>query len=296
VSRIHLFLIALYAISVVSCQAKFERRPSVLDRPRVLAIGMDPPEAAVGKSVRLTALIAGPEGKITSAVAWSLCTQRPQVAGYNAIAEGCLDGSSAPQPQPQPMATGDGLEIVVPKNACAVFGSEPPPGSGNEAPIRPFDADATGGYYQPLVVALGEARGTSGIRLSCSLFQATAETARAFRERYVPNTNPTLRDVVIPERIERNQAVTFRVRTNAPESYVAYDPVRSVLVERTERLDLSWYVTKGALRDDTSIAGSDSDAENTYVAPNESGIVHVFVVLRDERGGIAFESRAIDVR
>jgi hypothetical protein len=275
----------------LSCQRQFERKPSTLDEPRVLAIGMDPPEAAAGKTVRVTALVAGPEGKIETPGTWSLCTQRPQVAGYNALADGCIEGRGTVL-----LGTRVSVDVVVPKDACAIFGSEPPSASGNEPPIRPFDADATGGYYQPLLVAVGNARASSGVRLSCALFQATADNARAYRERYVPNTNPVFREVTIPGSIERNQAVSLRVGVNAPESYVAYDPVRSALVERTERLELSWFVTKGGLREDTSFVSSEADAENAYVAPSESGTVQVFGVLRDDRGGASFFTRAIEVR
>jgi hypothetical protein len=275
--------------SALSCQMQFERSPSTLDVPRVLAIRLDPPESAVSQSVRATALVAGPDGRIDSAGTWSLCKQRPLVADYNSVADGCLDGTSVTQ-----LGTSASLDILVPKDACATFGSEPPSASGNEPPVRAFDPDVTGGYYQPLGVTVGSTQGIGGIRLSCALFQANAETARAYRERYTANQNPVLREVIFPETLARGQTVTLRVQVDQAESYVVYDSARSQLRARTERLSVSWFTTKGILRD--ALTPVESEAINVYTAPSDTTTVHMFVVLRDDRGGVAYEARTIEVR
>jgi hypothetical protein len=277
----------------IQCQAHFERTASHVDVPRVLAIVAEPPEAAPGASVSMTALLAWPDrAPGTPEPEWTLCMRRPEVAAYNSVSDACLPPAGEGLRYAGRATT---IDVTVPNEACAVFGSEPPPPQGSDPPSRPIDPDMTGGYYQPIRVSAGEALGFGAIRLSCALLHAPAEIARAFRERYVQNRNPVPLAFEVPSTLRRGARAHVRL-SFAPESrehYVTYDLHTGALEDRTETLEAQFFATKGAFSSDVSTG--ELEAPNDFTAPSEPGPVHLWVVLRDDRGGGAYRSAVVDV-
>ena len=81
------------------------------------------------------------------------------------------------------------------------------------------------------------------------------------------------------------------------ERYVHFDPVTRALVERAEAMRVSWYATDGSFREVRTGRGRDElarESDNVFTAPARAGDVRVWIVLRDERGGVTW--RALGVR
>ena len=83
------------------------------------------------------------------------------------------------------------------------------------------------------------------------------------------------------------------------ERYVAFDPLTLELSDRRETMRASWYATAGsfdAVATGTNEAAvSATDSSNRWIAPVTPGIVHLWIVLRDERRGVSWESYELEV-
>jgi hypothetical protein len=82
------------------------------------------------------------------------------------------------------------------------------------------------------------------------------------------------------------------------ETYVNLDLAAHQLVTQREGMQVSWFATAGSFEDDRT--GRDSNdpssfATNAWQAPS-SGRVHLWVVLRDDRGGVGWDEYLFDVR
>jgi hypothetical protein len=84
------------------------------------------------------------------------------------------------------------------------------------------------------------------------------------------------------------------------EPYVAFEPAQRQLVDRREAMRVSWYATAGSFDHDRS-GRAEQEASLTYsdngwTAPDQRGTVRVWVVLRDDRGGVGYGSYLIVVK
>lgn len=297
-------LLAAALLALAACQAPFERRPSEIDGPRFLAVRSEPPEAAPGTQVSLTALMVEPAGPVAAlAPSWAFCVVDRPAAEDNTVSSRCV-AADAPELLPFPGGA-DPLTATaaLPAEGCQVFGSEPPPPPPGEPPQRPADPDSTGGYYQPVRVGWpGEGPVAFGqVRLSCALPAAPLEVARDFRARYRANQNPALAELELlggavaaapGERLSLFAAWS----AGAAEPFVVYDQASASLVDRVEALRVSWFATAGALDADVTREVSAGGAEVGWVAPAEPGTVHLWAVLRDDRGGAGWRHLAVEVR
>ena len=106
-------------VVVVGCRPAFDDRVSLVDGVRVLAVAADPPEAAPGEAVTLSALVVDDDGVVAAPrVAWGLCRAPRAATDTGTLPTSCVEGDV------------DALAIdgvtgaaVVPEDACAVFGS-----------------------------------------------------------------------------------------------------------------------------------------------------------------------------
>ena len=81
-----------------------------------------------------------------------------------------------------------------------------------------------------------------------------------------------------------------------------YDPLAQTVSMQREALTVSWFATSGAFESDqTGRAASDleTSTDNGWTAPSTApmngGAVLVWVVLRDDRGGVAWQRYRITV-
>ena len=186
--------ITILLLILSACVPDVDVDASLLGEPRLLAVRAEPAEAGPGESVRFVALYAGPDGAIDDApIDWALCTARKPLAELGPISQGCLELT-----HPALVPIGEGIEAsgAVPREACRLFGPEPPPAEDGAPAGRPVDPDVTGGYAQPLrlrvpgndvdSVALFE------LRLACGLFGATQAEAAEYARRYRRNVAPEI--------------------------------------------------------------------------------------------------------
>ncbi len=276
---------------LVSCKPDFAERESLVTRTEVLAVRSEPAEAKPGETVTYRAFVVTPDGAIgTPAASWAFCATPKRLTENGAVSAACLSGGVR--------AIGDGPSVTaaVPADACALFGPEV-----TSADLRPRDPDVTGGYYQPVRLVVHDDASTSTTafgmtRIRCNAASAGAEAAAEYQRRYVPNQNPELLPLEASVPLDAVPAAA-RVTLRAPwpeasvESYVAIDVAEQRVVDRRETMRLSWFATGGSFEHDRT-----GTPDNAWTAPSEPGTVHLFVVLRDDRGGVAFAAYSVVVR
>jgi hypothetical protein len=84
------------------------------------------------------------------------------------------------------------------------------------------------------------------------------------------------------------------------EPFAYLDPESHTLVDRHEAMRVSWFATGGTIdKDHTGNLEAEfaqTSSDNTWTAPAEPGPVFLWVVLRDDRGGVDWRSFKVDVR
>ena len=84
------------------------------------------------------------------------------------------------------------------------------------------------------------------------------------------------------------------------ESFAYLDPEQHVLVGRHESMRVSWFATAGSFGSDHTGRGESefvqTSSDNSWTAPKEPGPVFLWVVLRDDRGGVDWKSFKVDVK
>ncbi len=180
----------LLGLILLGCVPDLDVDESRLNAPRVLAIASDPAEARAGETVSFTALYAGQDGVIEEApLDWAFCLTRPSPSELSPYASSCVawEGEGLIS-----IGVGSSVRGAVPREACRLFGPDPPPVGEDGAAGRPIDPDPTGGYRIPLrviepdddAIAMGE------LRVSCGVAGATQALSAAFRRRYRANVAP----------------------------------------------------------------------------------------------------------
>lgn len=281
--------IALVALACSACDAALDQRLAIIDRPRVLAVIAEPAEARPGAPITYTAVVAAPGGPVIAAPAWAFCVAPKPPTEDNAVSDACLD----PAAHLVALGTQPAVTAALPTEGCLDFGPETPPGN-----FRPRDADATGGYYQPIRIDVADQVAFGLSRITCKLATAPGPVAHDYDLRYVANHNPTLNPLALP-RVPPDTDVTLTAAwpAGAAETYLYYDPRSQTLVTRREAMRLSWFATGGRLAVDASAVAETDPAtavSTTWHTP-AAGPATLWLVLRDSRGGIASQTMAVDV-
>jgi hypothetical protein len=260
---------------VAACTPSLEDDAARADYPRVLAVRAEPAEARPGEKVQLRALAT--DGTV---IDWSFCLARKGLSETGPIAKECL----AYPDELVRFGVGATASATLPRDACRVFGPDPPIGKTGG---RPADPDGTGGYYQPGLAA----DAVFSIRVRCNLAGATQEQTSDFERRYRENVNPEISDLAVNgasvgEEWHARPGDRLQLRVSWPETaaepYIAFDPLSRAIFDRKESLRVSWLATSG------SFAHSRTDApDNEFTV---AGNATLYVVLRDDRGGVAFRS------
>lgn len=83
------------------------------------------------------------------------------------------------------------------------------------------------------------------------------------------------------------------------ERYAGFDLETQSVVDQREAISVAWFATAGSFDvDRTGRQSSDltANSDNGWQAPSQPGTVHMWVVLRDDRGGAGWAEYAFDVR
>lgn len=281
-------LLAAFDAGLAACDAELDQRLAILTEPRVLAVVPEPAETKPGEQVAYTALVAGPDGVVTDPRGWGFCTSPKPPTEDNSASVPCVAGDALIELLGSQTATG-----TIPIETCLTFGPDTlKPG------FRPRDPDPTGGFYQPVRVAVAELLAIGLSRVTCDLPNAPGAVSIAYQRSYVANANPVLEPVQLPE-IHVGDAVELVADWNEPETYVYFDPLAQTLVLRREAMRVSYFATAGALDRDASARSEDDPATfaaTIWHAPAMPGPQTLFLVLRDSRGGLATQVIPVDVR
>lgn len=259
------------ACALVGCRPEVGERPSLVDSPRILAVRAEPAEAAPGQEVSYTALIAGTD----ALVSFATCLVPKPLGDPSIVSSACLRDVVP--------------SLEIPSDACARFGPEPPPGG-----YRPRDPDGTGGYYVPIRATLLGDTAFHLERVTCSLGDAAVDLARTFAREYQPNHNPQKPSVDVRWTAGR-ATITVGWRAEDVESYLWLDREAQRLVTRRESMRVSFFADDGAF--DADHRGRDEDDPATTVEngwePGTRGRAHLWIVLRDARGGVAWRDLVV---
>jgi hypothetical protein len=306
----------LALVLVAACKPDLGSPASLVDSNRYLAVVAEPPEVTPGDPVTLHALIVTPSGQVddSAMASWAICTTPKPVSVNNAVSDDCVFDAQTSVP-------GQGLMIsaTVPMDACSLFGPDPPQSPAGQPPLRPTDPDPTGGYYQPIRSLLEDDPSTKHFiegfglpRITCNLPDAPVDVATAYREQYTANKNPVIAQVLVsldgatgvplPATVPAGKEVTFEVlwTADSAESFPVFDRTSRTLVTTRETLRVSWFTTDGTFEHDHTGAGAgdtSTSTQNLWTAPSVTGAetVHMWVVLRDNRGGAAVQGFDVDV-
>jgi hypothetical protein len=277
---------------MVTCVPSLGPDVSRITSTRILAVRADPAEAAPGARVTFTSFVAGREGTLTGAdIDWSFCTAPRPLTEDNVVSNACLGSSSLVAAGSGPLTTAS-----TPSDGCSVFGPDAPGTSRPQAP------DGTGGYYQPLRAALtGADTAFERLRIHCDLANAGAAAAVAFAAAYRLNQNPQLLPLTatlngVPTALTAipvGARVTLEATWPAAsaESFAYFDPVSQTVTQQREAMQVAWYASDGALDTESTSRAADDPAVTTddgWTAPAAAETVHLWVVLRDSRGGVDF--------
>jgi hypothetical protein len=135
-----------------------------------------------------------------------------------------------------------------------------------------------------------------------------ADIASAFAMRYKQNQNPSLLPLTaaldgapldlgaLPA--DKKVTLTASWTPESAESYPVFDIVGEALVDHRESLRVSWFATGGAFDHDRTGRGEEeieTSTDNVWQTP-AAGPAHLWVVLRDSRGGVDFAEYDVTVQ
>ncbi|MFV8755894.1 hypothetical protein ACNOYE_35535 [Nannocystaceae bacterium ST9] len=320
----------MIASACLACAPEFEVDLALVDRPRVIAMIATPAEAGPGETVTLSALVATPEGtSVDATLDWSLCLARRPLAELGPIAPACValqadaiaaigEGTSVEATLPE-----DACRLFGPEPPAAMPGEptgrpvDPDPSGGYFQPILGrFVGDDT------------DELDVLRVRLACGLSGATQAQAAEYTLRAQRNVAPAITEFATGDgstTVGVGEPLDLRVRWTAcprestcgdqlcsldeastcaddcmtttgcagAETHVFFDPLALEIAVRREAIGVTWYATAGEFDEARTGRASDDDeagSDNVWTAPDEPGTVHLWAVLRDDRGGVGWAS------
>ncbi len=309
--------LSLSSMFLVACAPDLTVHASRVVAPRVVAVRGDPAEARPGATVTLTATVVQPAGTpVTPTVRWRACLAARSPSESGSIASACLGDDDAGALAPLGGATtATQVTVTIPADACARIGPQTPAANNGEARTRAPDPDVTGGWQLPVRLDLAAGNATETMfaryRVRCLPPDVPGATAAAWATRYVNDANPALtgvfavvdgaprglpRDATTPVDLGALRDVPVLALWDAAsaERYVRVDPATRALVERTEALELTWYTDGGSFARDRTVPDASGTA-SANVLHLDAGVTsaRVWVVLRDERGGVDVVATAV---
>ena len=272
--------------------------------------------------------VPAPAADISSPLLWAICTQPKPPTQSNSVSVACLDQNALPG------VAGNSLDTytaLAPLESCTLFGPLTPPPVGDQPPIRPRDPDVTGGYYLPVRLSLavpvdlrrpGMATEDSIVgfqmqRIYCGLANAPGWAVVQYTQEYKLNQNPVIASLTLQESgsdavevpplsaggtpftVAGGKTVTLTANwpADSVENYPAWDVLTHTLPNHNEAMRVSWYATAGSFEHDItgrSEFENETFAQNTWT-PGTPGLVHLWVVLHDSRGGTDFAGYDLEV-
>jgi len=314
ITRHHLLPLVGLGVALAACKPGVGQPPYLVTDYALLAVRGAPAEAKPSTSVTYSFLLASPSGTVVDAEAeWDICQTPKPPSESNAVASACTSA-----PDAGVGTAGQTFTANVPATACQLFGPIAPPPVAGQPPVRPRDPDGTGGYYLPVQLWLpslptGALSGFALERIGCNLANAPTEAIQEYNSTYQPNLDPAIAGTEVvdaaggrlsldagPQPVAAGSSVTIEATfaDGTAETFPVFDPVSEKLVDQQEALSLSWFVTAGTFENDRTGVAADEVAttnDNLWTAPDTPGMVYLWLVLRDSRGGTDFKSYQLQV-
>jgi hypothetical protein len=261
-----------FVLLLCGCGSNFDPA-SYVSGLRLLGARAEPPEAAPGDRVALTAWTVDTRGRAIDVV-WSACLL-PPIPGMGFINDNCLatDMGAALIP----LGNGDLISAVVP--------TVPP-----DVLLPP---DITGGQYLPIRMGVtaqtDDDSGVYRLRLAGSgprNQNPSLASIDVVTESKGNVTSRTALDANTPLTIHAGQTLLLRAMftANSAEHYMVANPDGSTRLV-TETLTVQWLATGGSLDNETSGADTDETFKADKRLPPSGAVIDLWVVGHDERGG-----------
>ena len=266
---------------------------------------------------------------------WVVCTAPRPPSENSAVATACFtvpDGAG-PSPTFQAPVTAADPNDQTTLGACSIFGPLRPPLDSNARPRDPDVTGGFYEPVRATIPRPGGGDPLLAFdleRIQCRLANAPIDIANQFNNPYsamtnpngyVANSNPVLGPVTIAvgggapsplspivagmpapaaPTVDSGQRVSLEASwsADAVETFPVYDLRNVALNPQREAMRVSWFATAGAFEHDVSGRAADDlelTADNDWVAPATAGAVHLWLVLRDSRGGVDFAEYELDV-
>ncbi len=259
---------------------------SRVDKLRLLAVRLDPPEVAPGEMAMVAPLAFDPARRPV-VFAWAACDPRLLLEDpadcTGALAVSLLDN-------------GDGRAMFSVDGVLATFRGRPAPA----APDPAAAAALAEGRRIVLPLVLKVRAGNDTITAVKRLVWSPGASAR--------NHNPQVLYVVasrqpLDEQIARRIPAGLTVPVGVVQQgldFEVHDPDGAGPEgPRPERHHAHWFATAGTFLHDETVSGQTVDGprseENEWTAPEEAGTVRLWVVVTDGRGGETWEERPFEV-
>jgi hypothetical protein len=267
------WLVVVWVALACGCQNSFDPQ-SYVTGLRLVAVKAEPPEAAPGDSVAFTTIAVDTAGG-PIAIDWAACT-RPPPPGQAAVNPDCLTSDTAAFLLP--MGSGTALTAAVPAYTRDQLAA----------------ADATGGQYLPVRQRV---RGASDHLDGLYLLRAPGTGPRNRNPQIVGvNANAVATSEQQPIAVPLGGQVTLRALLS-PDSAESYAVALLGFTRTTTEVPrVSWYATAGSFSEDrTGLDKPDTVWRADTHVPAGGGMVDLWVVVREERGGTDFVHRTINV-
>lgn len=262
----------------------------LVDRTRILAVRADPPEAAPGSTVALSALVVDPAGD--PAVAWIVCAvpidcpDYAAVQGLAATDTSTMTAEELAAWQLEAAAAGFlGFGVAL-SPTMIVMGGGPPPGDSGAPDTGDTGSAPTSSDMTLVLDAIPVGKELADVTLGDPEATELATKSVTVGTSDPPNQNPTVDTLTVDgdsaATVGRGDVVPLNV-TLAAGSAEAYSDDDGAA--QTEEPTVSYYVSGGTL---TQSSVSAEDAEVSWTAPESAGTVRVWAVVRDGRGGMAW--------
>ena len=266
-------VVALALVSACGCSEADLSDAAFVDGLRLLGVHAEPPEAAPGDTVTLTAWVVDPHGSAVD-VRWDECL----LPSNGTANPGCTDGSGNGLVG---LGSGPSLAMVVPEIDLATLG-----------PV-----DATWGVYLPIVVhatapgdeavAVYRLRVREAVAPGCTLGPPYGGGCR-------PNQNPEFDTLdplgpeatPIPTHDGAIWALLARYTDASDEEYRIPSTSNPTV---PERLTTQWFATAGSFPDEPVGGTAVQKFTIDRALPPSGGTIDLWVVGHDERGGTALD-------
>jgi hypothetical protein len=318
------WLALLAGFACVACEPNLDERTFLVTSAEVLAVQSVPAEAAPGGTVKLSTLYVNTNGAVSGGrFDWAFCDARNPLANLGPVSSACIAGPGGSEAGAVFTELGTAVTESgpVPLDACKLFGPDVPSALPNEPPGRPVDPDVTGGYYQPARLVAGGLIAIGVVRITCDIPGASPAEVSELAADSHPNQNPAIdavsagsfgtlvlaeagtNTVQVSQRLDLEASWSACAPTAASctgsEGYAYLDPQTHAVAQAREQIRVSWFATAGVFDDDrTGREPTDPTTytDNGWTAPATPGRVNVWLVVRDDRGGVGWSSYTFTVK